>query len=165
MPPATKQALLDESRKEFDELLKIVESIPAEWRVEAGVVGEWSVKDLLAHLHEWHRMFLGWYAAGQAGSTPALPAEGYKWSQLPALNERIYQQYRDQPYEMVLQALRESFDQVMEVVMAHTNEELFVSNRSAWTGKHPLAGYITPKTASHYHWARDLIRKWKKKAL
>jgi hypothetical protein len=50
--------------------------------MQPGIVGEWSAKDVLAHLTEWEQMVLGWYHAGLAGETPALPAPGFKWSEL-----------------------------------------------------------------------------------
>jgi hypothetical protein len=28
--------------------------------LQSGVWGEWSLKDLLVHLVEWERMFMGW---------------------------------------------------------------------------------------------------------
>ena len=37
--------------------------------------GGWSVKDILAHLVEWQRMNLDWYAAGARGEKPAMPAQ------------------------------------------------------------------------------------------
>jgi hypothetical protein len=69
---------------------------------EPGIVGEWSVKDVLAHLYEWEQMVLRWLAAGKRGETPEVPAEGYKWNQLPALNEEIWLKYKDLPLDEIL---------------------------------------------------------------
>jgi len=57
--------------------------------VEPGVVGEWSVKEVLAHLVEWEQMVVGWYRVGHGGEVPELPAPGYKWNQTPPLNQML----------------------------------------------------------------------------
>jgi hypothetical protein len=54
-------------------------------------------------------MMLGWYNTGVRGETPVLPALGYKWNQLAALNQAIYEQHCDQPLSEVLEAFRTSY--------------------------------------------------------
>ncbi len=34
---------------------------------QSGVVDDWSLKDLLAHLIDWDELFIRWYRAGQRG--------------------------------------------------------------------------------------------------
>jgi hypothetical protein len=46
--------------------------------VQADKLGQWSVKDTLAHLYEWKQMFFTWYESGLRGENPVLPAPGYK---------------------------------------------------------------------------------------
>jgi hypothetical protein len=53
-----------------------------------------NLRDVLGHLHHWHLMLLDWYAVGMSGKKAAMPAEGYKWSETPALNRWIWEQYR-----------------------------------------------------------------------
>lgn len=161
--PQTKQEIIAESRREFDALLETVQSVPPERRAQPGPTPEWSVKDLLAHLHAWHLMFLGWYQAGLRGEKPAVPAEGYNWKQLDALNAMLWQQSRDTDYETVLAQFKDSFAQVMAAVEERSEQDLFAPKVYPWTGSTTLAGYITPNTSSHYRWARELIRKWVKK--
>src|SRR5512139_818345 len=97
----TKAELESAGQAEYERLLAVVDSIPLERRTAPGVNGEQSVKDVLAHLYAWHRMFLTWYAEGMVGTPVPMPAPGYNWRQIPELNEAIYQQYRDLPLEAV----------------------------------------------------------------
>ncbi len=85
--PTSKRDLMVAIDQERGKLEAILVTLKPEQMVEPGVVGEWSVKDVLAHLVEWEQMALGWYRAGLRGETPDLPAPGYKWNQTPQLNQ------------------------------------------------------------------------------
>ncbi len=80
--PTTTAEILAASRQEHDALEQLLAPLTPGQMMQPGIVGEWSAKDVLAHLTEWEQMVLGWYHAGQAGETPALPAPGFKWSEL-----------------------------------------------------------------------------------
>jgi uncharacterized protein (TIGR03083 family) len=157
--PTTKTGILSESRKEHEALEHLLAALSPEGMTQPGLVGEWSAKDVLAHLTEWEQMVLGWYATGLRGETPALPAEGYKWSQLPALNQHIHEKHRDRPLADVLEGFRASYDQIMALVESLSEEELFTPGRYAWARTNALASYIVSCTSSHYHWARTELRK------
>ncbi len=157
--PTTKTAILSESRKEYAALEQLLATLLPEEMAQPGLVGEWSVKDVLAHLTEWTQMVLGWYAAGLRGETPALPAPGYKWNQLPALNQHIYEKYRDEALADVLQGFHTTHRQIMALVESLSEEELFTPGRYDWARANALASYIVSCTSSHYNWARTELRK------
>jgi hypothetical protein len=157
--PTTKSQLLMEIQKEWDVLGKFLATLTSEQMTQPGAIGEWSSKDVLAHLAEWQRMCLDWYNAGLRGETPHLPAEGFKWNQMPALNQKIFEKYRDQPLEYVLDFFQTSHRQTLEVVQRLSEEELFQPGYFPWTRKNPLSSYIIPCTSSHYRWARNEMRK------
>ncbi len=127
-----------------------------------GVVGSWSVKDLLAHLAAWEGFFLDWYRAGVRGETPQLPAPGFTWKQMHQLNEQVFQEHRLQSLEDVQDWFDLSFDEIRQVVEAIPEKDLFEPGRYPWQGKHPLAGFIKANTCNHYRWANTKIRDWLK---
>lgn len=157
--PATKSELLDDIHRERAGLGQLVASLSAEQIAQPNVVGPWSVKDVLAHLTAWKLLFLGWYAAGLRGETPALPAEGYNWGKLAQLNQQIYEQHRDQPLPEVLAQFEEAYAAVHQLAEGLPDDALFAPGAYAWTGKHALVTYIAPNTSEHYRWARQEIRK------
>jgi uncharacterized protein (TIGR03083 family) len=157
--PSTEQQLLVESQKEYQALEKLLAPLTPEQMTQPGAVGDWSVKDVLAHLYEWQQMFFGWYEAGLRGETPALPGRGYKWNQLPALNHEIYLAYRDAPLDDVLARFHDSHRRTMALVEALSEEDLFAHGGFEWLGKHSLAVFINANTGSHYRWARTELRK------
>jgi uncharacterized protein (TIGR03083 family) len=157
--PANKAQVLSESRNEYEALGQFLETLTPEQTTRPGALGDWSVKDVIAHLLEWQHMFFGWYAAGVRGEIPPTPAKGYKWSQLPALNQMIYEKHRERPWEEIRDQFRASHQLTMELVQNLSEAELFNPGSQAWTGKNKLGAYVISITSSHYRWARTEMKK------
>jgi hypothetical protein len=156
--PTTKSQLIEVSKKEFADLEKMLAPLSMEQMIHPPAPGEWSTKDILAHLFEWQQMFFRWYEAGLRGEQPAVPAEGYKWSQLPALNQHIYETYRDLPLQKVIESFHISHHKTMELIAALPEADLFTPGRWPWMNQNTLTAYINANTGSHYRWARAEIR-------
>ena len=88
MPAHSKAELLDLSQNEFSKLEALLDTIPPELAAKK-CVDQTSIKDVIAHRAYWIRLFMGWYADGQAGKDVSFPADGYTWNQLNDFNERI----------------------------------------------------------------------------
>ena len=155
----TKAQLLAESRQEYDALESFLAALTPEQLVQPSALGEWSPKDVLAHLYEWQQMFFHWYEAGLRGETPHTPAEGFKWSQLPALNQQIYEQYKNWPLEKVLEAFRASHRRTVELIQGLPEADLTTPGLYPWMNQNTLITYITANTGSHYRWARNEMCK------
>jgi len=160
--PKTKEELVQASQSEYDALMRLVEPLPAETTEISGVCGEWNIKDVLAHLHAWHAMFLVWYERGMAGEKPEMPAPGYTWKTTPDLNARIYQEHKNTPLAETLVRLSSSHAGVQKIIIKHSDAELFTKKRYGWTGSTSLGAYLVSTTSSHYDWAQKLIRKFVK---
>lgn len=157
--PTTKDELIAEIEKEHTALQKLLATYSPEQMIEDGIVGAWSPKDVLAHLIEWQDMVRGWYALGEQGETPALPAVGYKWSELPALNQAIYEKHHNRELDDIVQTFAVSHEQILEWVKSLDEEVLFTRGHFLWANNNALAAYINSSTAAHYRWARTEIRK------
>jgi len=161
MPIAkTKQELLNAIEVEHRLLMKCVESLTAQEFVTAGVCHEWSAKDVIAHLVEWKKMFLGWYKLGLLGENPRTPAEDLKWTQTPALNDRIYRKWKDEEAEVVLAEFESTYRRMLELAYALPEELLFQKGLYPWLRVWPLSRWIAAQTSSHYRWALTRIRRW-----
>lgn len=161
--PKTKSEVLSEMRAERGALDALVAITPPEKLVQPGALGSWSVKDTLLHLAEWEQMCLGWYRAGKAGQTPVTPAEGYNWRQLDALNQAIYEKYRDLPLEDALARCRFSYQEFLSAVEGMSEAEAETPGFYVWTKGHPLAGWISSNGGNHYRWAHKELSKGLKK--
>ncbi len=155
-----KQVILERITAERRRLEKSLALLDEEQMVISGVVGEWSVKDVLAHLMDWEGRFLGWYEAGRRGEVPEVPAPGIGWDKLDSLNQRIYEKYREWALASVLAAFQGSYQQVLRVVERIPEEEMFAAGGYAWLGEGNMVGYILANTADHYRWAKLNIRRW-----
>jgi len=128
------------------------------------VLGNWSVKDVLAHLVEWEQMVMQWVEAGVNGKTPAVPSEEYNWGELPQLNQAIYLKYRDTPLAEMLELFSTSHKQMLKTIEDMPEKDLFTRKTYAWTNNNLLAAYFVSATSSHYRWARTELRKGFKKS-
>ena len=157
--PKSKDRLLAEIEHERQALENLIAGLSAEQLIQPGVVGRWSVKDVLAHLAAWEQLFLGWHAAGLAHQMPALPTEGFNWGQLPQLNQVIYERHCAETLAAVQKRFKASHRQLRKTLAGLSPEDLFTPGRFAWTGTHALLSFIVPNTSSHYRWARQAIAK------
>ena len=165
MPIAkSKSELLHDMEAEYRLLKCSLDGIGADRFDSPGVCHEWSVKDVVAHLVEWKRMFLGWYAEGLQGGNPPTPAADLKWNQLPALNDRIYRKWKAVPSEVVLAEFEAAYAMMLELARALPEEKLFQKGLYPWMRVWPLARWIAANTSSHYRWAGIRIRRWGKLA-
>lgn len=157
-----KEEVLKRIRVERRRLEKNISQLSPAQMVQPGVIGQWSVKDILAHLADWEQRFLGWYRAGLRGEVPHTPEPGLSWSRkdMDTLNHRIYEKYRHRSLEQVLAYFEASYHETYTMVKSIPEREMFEQGRFQWTGKGNLAGYLLANTADHYRWAKAQIRKW-----
>jgi len=159
----SKRELVESIESEHQAFLDLASSIPRKRYRDEGVWGDgWTIQDLLAHLTEWEQMFLRWYREGREGGSPALPAPGYKWNQTPALNRAIQRKHCRKSLKRVLEEFDASYDEIVTLARELTPKQLLTPGVFAWTGKNPLATYLTPNTCSHYRTAGKILKRWLK---
>lgn len=159
--PKTKDELLNLSQSNYQKLLELVESFDkpeVEREFPAGTLSR-NIKDVLAHLHEWHLMMLGWYEVGMKGEQPDMPAKGYTWKTLPQLNKKIWEKNKEIGFKKIKKLLHQSYQQIQNLIHRHSDEELFEKKRYKWTGSTSLGAYLISNTSSHYDWAIKLIKR------
>jgi hypothetical protein len=157
--PLNKTQLLEAAQKEYRKLELYLSSLTPGQITTPTAPGEWSVKDILAHLYEWQQMFFRWYEAGLRGKTPAVPAPGYKWSQLPALNQAIYEKYLNLPLDEVLALFRESHQKTVELMESLSDADLTTPGLYSWMNQNTLISYLNSITAAHFVWAMKECKK------
>ncbi len=159
----SKAQLLKDIQAERRRLEKTLSTLEAAEMVQAGAVGTWSVKDVLAHLAAWEKLFLDWYQAGIQGSAPGTLPVGMGKRAIDALNQQIYTQNQGRSLEEILAEFQASYRQILAVIEAIPEGDMFSCGRFSWTGELALVDYIAGNTCSHYAWARSQISKWVKR--
>ena len=162
--PTTKSELLATIQADYGALLDLVHRFSPTEQATPGINGDWAIKDLLTHLTAWEALFLGWYAAGERGETPAMPAPDHTWGwkSLGELNQRLFLQHKDTPPATAAANFATSHAQVVALIETLSDTELFTPGHYGWLGKAPLAASIRANTYNHYRWATKLIRQWER---
>lgn len=159
-----KKELLEEIAREREILDTALGDLTAEQMQTPGVTpGGWSVKDILAHLIGWQRMNFDWYEHGARGEDQQMPAPGFTWKDVKALNQAIYEEHRDRNVKDILDAYKAYHQKIVSLVENLTDKELTTLNYYSWTGPSwTLSDYIRANTAAHYKWAYKHIKRWAK---
>ena len=157
--PKTKDALLTENQKQYEQLLGIIDALSDKEQAFAPGTMNRNARDVLGHIHHWHKLLLGWYETGAKGEKPAMPAEGYSWKTTPELNRMIHGLYVQTALKDIQGLLSHSHSQVHALIEAHSQEELFTKKYYKWTGSTSLGAYLISATVAHYEWRRKLIKK------
>lgn len=162
--PQTKGELIKSSQKNFDKLNELVDTFSDKEKVSEFSKGTLNrnIRDVLAHLHHWNLLTLGWYNVGMEGEKPNMPAKGYTWKTLPDLNKSIHKEYENVDLEKVRALFDDSFSKLQKIINTHSDKELFEKKRYKWTGTTSLGSYLVSAASSHYEWAFKLIKKAKK---
>ena len=160
--PKTKAELLTAATDGFARLNAIIESLTGSQQTASFPFDhrDKNVRDVLAHLHQWHRMMLAWYESGMAGSKPEIPAVGYTWKTTPDLNAVIWSQHQRTSLDRIRKLLASTHQQILAIIDRHTDAELFTKCRYNWTGMTSLGAYFVSATSSHYDWACKLLRRY-----
>ena len=157
--PNTKNEVIEAAQTERTALEKLLTTLTPDQMTQPNVIGEWAIKDVLAHLIEWEQMVMKWYQTGLRGKIPAVPSEEYNWGQLPQLNHAIYLKHRDRSLAEIQKEFKSSNKKIMKMIESIPEKELFTRGQYTWTRNNLLAAYFVSATSSHYRWARAEIRK------
>lgn len=159
--PKSKKELLEQSQSNYQKLIELINSLSEEKLHQDFPKGTLNrnVRDILTHLHQWHLFLLDWYKVGMKGEKPDMPAKGYTWQTLPALNKKIWKESQKIKTKEALIDLKRSYKKVQKIIEKHSNKELFEKKKYEWTGSTSLAAYLISNTCSHYNWAIKIIKK------
>ncbi len=125
----------------------------------SGVTGEWSVKDIVAHLTAWESRVVAWLSAVRAETWPAPPAWPTNLDE-DQTNDWIYKANRGRRLSDILNDSRRVFDQLLEGLAELSDQDLTAINRFEWLGGNSLLEAIPGNSYAHYQVHGELIRNW-----
>ena len=88
-----------------------------------------------------------------------MPALGYNWGQLPALNQAIYEKYHSLPLGEVLAMFRASQQKTVKFIDEISDDDLTTPGLYKWMNKNTLIAYLNSITAAHFVWALKESKK------
>jgi uncharacterized protein (TIGR03083 family) len=112
---------------------------------QPGVVGNWSVKDLLAHVTVWEAELVTalWYTT--LGRRPRLA----DIRDVDAWNARRYEENKDRPLDRILGDFRGVYEQLLQRVERLSDDELNDPRRYDWTRGRPMLEVIAENSYDH----------------
>ena len=168
--PTTKDDLVEAAKKNFEQLWKIIESMPdgalnTEFnfssdpkRKEAHWQRDKDLRDVLIHLYEWHQLLLSWVSSNVAGNKSAFIPKPYNWKTYSEMNMGFWQNHRNTQTEHAKEMLKSSHKIVLALIQTFSNEALFTKKFFDWTGTTTLGSSCVSSMSSHYDWASKKLR-------
>ncbi len=149
-----KAELLRTMREAHERVTRTIERIPDEQLLEP-TSGDWTGKDVLAHMAWWHdhsALAIGALRKGRPPYDRDDPAFG-----LDTLNERVHREHLDDPPELTRRAFGGSFGRLMAALEPLTDEELFAPDRWPWLRGEALVEMVLWDTSRHYEAHREAL--------
>jgi hypothetical protein len=156
-----KTQILERLQAERGRLERSLDFLSQEGMLEPNVIGEWSVKDVLAHLADWETHMCIWLTAARHGDPVKSPDFGLTWEQLDLFNQHVFEAHRGQSLEEVQAYFRNTHSQFMDMVEAMPDEEMLTPGRYAFLGTDTIYNWLV-QYADHDQWAADHILEWMK---
>jgi hypothetical protein len=99
---------------------------------QLGVAGEWSIKDIVAHLTGWRRRTVARLQAAQRGEADPSPPWPAHLQTDDEINAWLYQTDRDRSVREILRDSRQVFQQLLAAIEAFPEAELLDPHRFPW---------------------------------
>ena len=163
--PTTKLALIQAANDNYAKLMKLIDGMTAAQnaapfdfsdepsRKEAHWKRDKNVRDVLAHLYEWHQLLLKWVAANEAGERRPFLPEPYNWKTYGEMNVALWRKHQATDLADIRERLNASHRAALELLDDYSDAQLFTKGIYPWTGGSALGSYFVSCTSSHYDWA------------
>jgi uncharacterized protein (TIGR03083 family) len=149
-----KQELILKIEDERAQLEAVIGRLSPEQMLAPNAVGEWSVKDVLAHLTACTARSVTLIYQAEQG-------QAYEdvFGDVEAQNAEDYEAQKDRPLDRVLADFRGSHRQLLKRLSAWKDADLFDKQRFSWLRGASLGEFILSETAEHEAEHRAQISK------
>jgi len=155
--PTSKSELLQAIHASRDEWDSLIVQIPRQRLSESVASGEWSIKDIIAHVTEYDR----WLALGLAIRLQKPPQIWLDDLSLDAFNAALHEQIADRDPDDVLLDSQRVFQDLIQEVEAHSEAYLFGTHRVEGVPYEVIPfQLLKSESYGHYHDHMPAIRAW-----
>ena len=124
-----------------------------------GVVGEWSVKDILAHIAACQTLLIATMFKAERGVVPEATGND---AAVDKQNAQWYREMKDRAFDQVWEDLDSSFHQILARLEKWSEKDLFDAKRFKWMKGKPFERYIAGNSYEHYVEHAEQIEAWRK---
>ncbi|HXV42581.1 MAG TPA: ClbS/DfsB family four-helix bundle protein [Anaerolineae bacterium] len=149
-----RQQLLQKLDKVWAEIKASYAGLSDSQLTEPGVTGDWSVKDILAHVTTWEEEALKYLPLIIKGGRP--PRYSIKYGGIDAFNAQMTEQKRSLSLSEVLRQLDEIHRRLIAYIQSVPEEQ--------FTQETPFRHRLRLDTYSHYPIHTKMIREWRERS-
>lgn len=158
-----KTELIQRIETDWARLQAALDGLSEEQLHTPGVVGDWSIKDVLAHITAWQTRLITAMFKVEKGFKPDTLGGGA--AAVDQLNEKFYREMKDRPFEQVWDDLDASYQQLLRRLENWSDKDLFDAKRFKWMQGEPFERYIAGDSYEHYAEHAAQIEAWKKRVM
>ncbi|MCB0214619.1 MAG: ClbS/DfsB family four-helix bundle protein [Anaerolineae bacterium] len=153
-----KTNLLNELQAEYQNWQALLDQIGPARMDWPGVAGDWSIKDVIAHITGWRRRTVGRLQALQQGQPEPPPPWPTDLQTDDEINGWIYQSRRDYSVSQVLDESHQVFQQLLAAIDSLPAAVLAQAHRLPWMAGHP---FNAAEFFAHFHDEHEAdMRTW-----
>lgn len=142
-----KSELIREMRESHERTAQAIAHLSDERLLEPAM-GDWTGKDVIAHMAWWHDHSVLVIQSLRAGREPY--DESDPANSTDAMNARTHSEHVDDPPELTRRTFDESFRRLMTALEPVSDDELFDAHRWPWLGGEALVENILWDSSRHY---------------
>jgi hypothetical protein len=148
--PSSKSELLDLIQTGRRQFLELISELSPEQFIAPGAVGDWSVKDLLAHILVHEQRMVRWVGEVLRGANPQVPQPFcMPEDELAQLNADIFRVNRSRPLLDLLRELDAVHAQSLALVAGAAEADLFDPSHYALREGEALCAAVAANTYEH----------------
>lgn len=154
-----KEEILEALEDQRENFLDVIDGLSEQATLEQGVVGDWSVKDLIAHLSLWEAELVKMLWQVQQSQRPTSAHFG----QIPVdeLNETWHKEFLNRPLDRILADFHAVRRQTARRVDAFSTKDLNDPARFPWLKGRPLWEWVASDSFEHEAEHAAQIREWR----
>jgi hypothetical protein len=141
-----------------EDFLDCIQNLPDQELETPGVIGTWSVKDILVHLTRWEAELVTLIWQAVKGITPT--TAHFNQKDVDDINESWYQESRNRPLERVMDDFLGVRNQTIRRVKELSQSELSDPEYYAWLNGRPLWEWIADDSFEHEAEHAEQIKVW-----
>jgi hypothetical protein len=147
-----------------EDFRQAVDGLPDEALLEPGVCGNWSIKDMMAHIMLWESELVKLLWEAKEGRKPTtIHFQNQDSKAIDETNARWYRENKDRPLDIVLEDFEGVRRQTIRRLEGFQNRDLTDPKRFSWLKETPLWKWVAGDSFKHEAEHIAEIRAWREK--
>lgn len=155
-----KKEILDRLESEHEHFLDALEGLSEDDLERSGVVGVWSIKDILIHISRWEAELVKLLFQARQGQKPT--SMHFAQENVDQTNQAWYEESRHRPLRLALEDFHAVRNQTILRVEAFSDRDFTDPNRYKWAQGRALSEWIASDSFEHEAEHLEQILSWRK---